>query len=112
MMIVLLGIAILISGCGPAMSQKEKIVFGAMVAGQLCDYESSRKCINSGGTEANAILGRRPDNDSMAIFKLGCVATLWALGEIWPENRIAFYTVGAGSGFASYAWNDYLYERR
>lgn len=100
-----------VAGCGPPMSRGEQIAFGAMIGGQIADYESTRKYISIGGTEANPLLGERPDNDSIALLKIGTVLTLWGLGEIWPEHRVPIYSLGAVSGFGAYAWNDRLYEK-
>jgi hypothetical protein len=93
------------------MTLREKVLFGGMVAAQAADAETTRRYMGIGGTEANPLLGSRPSDDGVMLFKAGVVAVLWGLGEIWPDGREFFFSVGLISGGAAAGWNDRMYER-
>ena len=107
-MILLLALC---GGCGPAMTTREQILFGGMIAAQTADYETTRRYVSAGGTEGNPLMGDRPDADTIALFKAGFVGLLWCLGEVWPEHRKALYWVGIISGGAAAGWNEYQYRK-
>ena len=92
-----------VSGCSP-LTKREQVLFGLMVGAHLADYETTRQCLSRGGVERNPILGEQPNRESLVLFKLGSVAVLWGLGELFPDHRETVYTLGAvaGSGVAVY----------
>jgi hypothetical protein len=90
-----------------------------MIAAQAADYESTRRLMSLncdvpgcdyGYRELNPLLADKPDRDSIAILKIGTTGILWLAGEIWPEHREAFYTIGMVAGGAAAGWNYSLYE--
>ena len=91
------------SGCSP-LTKREQVLFGLMAGVHLADYETTRQCLSRGGVERNPILGNRPNRESLVLFKLGSVAVLWGLGELFPDHRETVYTLGAvaGGGAAMY----------
>jgi hypothetical protein len=86
------------------MTGREKLLFGTMMAAQLADYETTRHCISAGGRELNPLLGDRPDDEAIALFKIASVGVIYSLGEILPEHREWIYGLGAilGGGAAGY----------
>jgi hypothetical protein len=103
-------IIVLLSGC-TRMTHQEQLLFGGMIVAQAADYETTRKYIAIGGTEGNPLMSDRPDDGEILLFKAGVTGVLWLCGEIWPEQRKAFYTVGIISGSGVAGWNDRLYEK-
>ena len=97
-------------GCGPPMTGREKVLFGAMCAAQWADYETTRRCVSAGAQELNPALGDHPSDDSIALFKASVLLAIWGLGEIWPSEREGFYTIGIVSGGSAALWNNYNYE--
>ncbi len=93
------------------MTRTEQVLFGGMIAAQAADGWATDRYIGIGGTELNPMLGEKPDTEAIALLKVGTVLTLWGLGEIWPDQRTAFYSVGAVSGLTAYVYNDKLYEK-
>ena len=100
----------LVAGCGPAMTPKEKLLFGTMCAAQWADYETTRKCISAGAIELNPFMSDRPDKQEVALFKLGVTGLIWGLGEIWPDKREGFYTVGIITAGGAAVWNQHNYD--
>lgn len=103
-------VLIFCAGCTP-MTRREQILFTGMVLAQAADYETTRRYIAAGGTETNPLTGDRPSRDTIALFKIGFVGVLYGLGEIWPEHREGFYSLGIVSGGGAAIWNNNLYER-
>jgi hypothetical protein len=107
---------ILLTGCGPSMTTRQKAMFGLMVGAQWADYETSRRMHfedeSSGFYEQNPLLDDHPSRDELILFKVGTIGLLWGLGEMWPEHREFFYGVGIVSGGSAAGWNDRLYEKR
>lgn len=77
-----------------------------MVAAQAADYESTRKGLSRGMTELNPILGERPDQGNIALFKLGSVGMLYGLGELFPDHREFIYSLGIITGGAAAVNNE------
>lgn len=100
---------LLLTGCG--MTPREQVLFGGMVGAQFADYYTTTRYLEIGGTEANPILGERPSDGNVALFKVGVTGILYGLGELWPEHREAFYWLGIISGSGAAGWNHYQYER-
>ncbi len=98
-------------GCNRPMTRTEQVLFGGMIAAQAADGWTTDRYIGIGGTELNPMLGERPDTEAIALLKVGTVLTLWGLGEIWPDHREAFFTVGIVSGGVAAGYNDKLYEK-
>ena len=101
----------LCAGCGPPMTKREQLLFGGMIAAQAADGWTTDTYIGMGGTELNPMLGERPDTEAIALLKVGTVLTLWGMGEVWPEHREAFFTLGIISGGVAAGWNTYLIEK-
>lgn len=102
---------LLIAGCSRPMTMREKVLFGAMIAGQAADYETTRRGVSAGMRELNPILADRPDQGNILLFKAGVVGVLWGMGEIWPDSREWLYGIGTVSGGAAAWHNDRLYDR-
>ncbi len=109
-------ILLLCAGCGPPLTCREKIMLTTMIVAQGADYETSRRMHmgdpDSGYVELNPWLGNHPSNTDLLVFKLGYTSLLYALGEIWPEHREFFYTIGIISGGVAAGWNDRIYNQR
>lgn len=73
-------------GCGPALTNRQKVLFSGMVAAQ----------VTSGVTATG--------DESLGI-NIGAIAVLWGLGEIWPERREVFYGFGVVTGVVGAANN-------
>ena len=93
------------------MTPREQWLFGGLIAAQTADGWTTDRYVSMGGTELNPMLGERPDTEAIAFLKIGTVLTLWGLGELWPEHREAFFTVGIISGGVAAGWNTYLIEK-
>ncbi len=100
-----------LSGCARPMTRTEQVLFGGMIAAQAADGWATDRYIGIGGTELNPMLGERPDTEAIALLKVGTVLTLWGMGEVWPDHREAFFTVGIVSGGMAAGYNDKLYEK-
>lgn len=111
MKLTLILILAFLSGCGGPMARREQWLFGGMIAAQAADGWTTDRYIGIGGTELNPMLGERPDTEAIALLKIGTVVTLWGLGEIWPDHRESFFTLGIVSGGLAAGWNDRLYEK-
>ncbi len=81
-----IGLLVLCTGCGPAMTGNERLLFTTMVASNVA----------SGATSTG--------NQSMSI-NIGAIGVLWGLGEIFPERREIFYGFGTVVGIAGVANN-------
>lgn len=120
---ILLSLLVLATGCGPPMTKRQKIMFGAMIAANVWDYESTRRLHveDDDGkiygdyvvtfSERNPFLDDHPSRDQVALLKIGFVATLWGLGEIWPDGREFFFAIGAGVGAGGGYSNDRMYDK-
>ena len=80
------------------MSQQEQMLFVGMVGAQAADGITTSQNVHSGGREYNPLLGSEPNDEEIALFKVAAVGLFRLLGEIWPEHRDMFYTVGIISG--------------
>jgi len=107
----LLVLLLVISGCARPMTVREKVLFGTMIAANLADYETTRRGTGVGFKENNPFLSEHPSQDSIAWLKIGFVGTLWGLGEIWPDGREFFFTIGTITGGVAAGWNDRLYRK-
>ena len=119
--VVMILCLVVCQGCEP-MTTRQKIMFGTMVAANFLDYETSRRLHMEDDdgkivgdyvvtfSERNPFLDDHPSRDQIALLKIGFVATLWGLGEIWPDGRELFFGIGTGVG-AGAAWhNNERYE--
>lgn len=109
--VLLIGV-VLLAGCGPPMTDREVVLFGLMIGAQTADGVTTARNIHAGGTELNPFLSDRPNDGSIALFKLATSGLLWGLGEIDSEHREFFYTVGIISGTVAASWNVYQYDQR
>lgn len=105
-------ILVLVAGCARPYTTSEKVAFGLAIGGQVLDGETSRKCGNarwSDGTykmrETNIFMDDHPSNDEIWLSRAIVVGIAYGLGEVFPDQRVVFYGVAAGSGFIS-AWNN------
>jgi len=103
-------LCLICAGCGPPMSDRDKVLFGTMLAAQWADYETTRRCISVGGHELNPLLPDRPSNDELAVFKVGVSLVWWGLGELYPDDREAIFTFAALTAGGAAIWNNYTYE--
>ena len=101
---------VLLAGCGPAMTSREKLLFGSMCAAQWADYETTRRCISAGASEMNPLVSDHPSDDSIAMLKIGTVLVYWSFGQVWPEHRESIFTVGTITAGGGALWNNYHYE--
>ena len=86
-----------VAGCSP-MTQREKILFTGMVAAHAADSYTTSQNIHRGGREYNPILGDRPNDGEIALFKVGAISLFYGLGELMPEHREFWYWCGVISG--------------
>jgi len=98
-------VILLLVGCSP-LTPKEQILFGTMLAAHAADYETTRRGVSQGMVELNPILGSRPDQGNIALFKLGAVGVIYGLGELFPEHREFIYTLGIFTGGAAVINNE------
>jgi hypothetical protein len=88
-----------------------------MVASQMYDGETTRRAINAttpGGVyvfeERNIFMDDHPSNDEIWFSRAAVVGLLWGLGEIFPDGREMFFTIGIGSGVVAGIHNDHIYR--
>ena len=112
---VLIFIMTLCAGCEP-MTVRQKWLFGGMCMAQWADYESTRKghLEDEDGpwSEASPFLDDHPSRDQVFLLKAAAVAFFWGLGELDPDHRELYYTVGIISGAGHAIRNDHMYEER
>ena len=107
----LIFILALVAGCSQPMTPREQMLFGGMIAAQAADGWTTARYVAIGGTEANPMMDDRPSDGEIALFKAGFVGVLWLLGEIDPEHREQYYTVGIVSGLLATGWNTHLTQK-
>lgn len=103
------------------MTRQQQWAFGLMVGAQFADYETSRRMNfgdigqhgNNRGAfyEKNSILGKRPDDGNIMLFKVGVVSVLWGFGELFPEHRTTIYSIGIVSGVSTAINNKIRYDK-
>ena len=110
--ISLMLLVVLSAGCASRPhTTREKWLLGLMVAGQAADYFTTTEYIRMGGTEANPFLGRRPDDETVLLFKLATTGFFYGLGQLVPEHREMIYTWGAITNWGVAGWNYYQIEK-
>ncbi len=100
---------LLIAGCGH--DQREKMWLGAFIGSQAADYHTTVRYLDIGGTEGNPLLDDHPNHEGVLAFKVGVIALVYTMGQVWPEHRTTFYKWGTLSGSTAAAWNDKQYEK-
>lgn len=107
---LLLILIFLVSGCG--LNSGEQLAFGGMIAGQAADYCTTVRNLGAGALEQNPVLGNRPNDGTVLLFKVAVVGALVGLGEMDPEHRKFWYWLGAISGGGAAIYNHTQYEER
>ena len=110
MILILMIILMNCAGCAREMTTREKVLFGTMIAANAADYEITRRGLGVGFKENNPFLTDHPSQDSIAWLKIAFVGGLWGLGEIFPDGREYFFTIGNITGGVAAGWNDRLYR--
>lgn len=104
--------AFLCTGCaglGPQ-TETEWAAFGSMWGAGWWDYETTRRNVNSGNSELNIALGPHPDDDAIALWKIGTCIFWTAMAELdKPENRFGWYLAGTSSSAMFAGWNEWTY---
>ena len=101
---------LLVAGCSP-LTPKEQFLLAGMIAANAADAYTTIQYLDIGGTEANPILGENPSDTSVIMFKGIFTATLYVLGELHPECRETYYTIGMIMGGGAALWNESQYQR-
>jgi hypothetical protein len=105
---LLLILILSVSGCG--LNGREQLAFGSMIAGQAADYCTTVRNLRAGASEQNPILGDRPSDDTVLLFRVAVVGAMIGLGELNPEYREFWYWLGGISGGGAAIYNHIQYE--
>jgi hypothetical protein len=107
---LLLLMTLVLSGCSH-WSTKEKILFVGAASANAADYYTTTRYLDIGGTEANPLLGKRPNHGEVLTFKAISLGVCFLAGELFPEDRenIFFWNMLLSGGAAG--WNHHQYEK-